>query len=432
MTFPSISRSLKRRALSCAVVAAMPFLFGGWFNWLTGPQSTFDTQGPVAKSQLEVFYVTLWVTGITFVIVAGLIAYATLKYKARPTDDAKAAVPHQGHGNPLVELSLIGLSVLALVFIAVPTLRAIWYGYDVPAEHKENAYEVTAVGLQWWFRFEYPAEQIDGVGQLVTANELVIPAGRPVRINLRTADVIHSFWVPKLAGKVDMIPNRGNHLWLQADEPGYFWGQCAEYCGESHAVMRFRVIALEESEFAAWLEHQKTAARTVAADAPLRGEPAAPYVFNNPGRNAPGYSAEFDADPFAAWKKHQEIETGENPPLIAQGRQLFQQKACVSCHTVRGHEGAGTTAPDLTHIGSRSTIAAGLLENTPAHLHRWLAHPEEVKPGNKMYVGVPTGPGMVMAGYVNIDRATGKIAGHNIVINDEEARALVAYLHSLK
>lgn len=206
MTLSSLLHTIKRRGLACAAVASMPAFFGGWFKWLTGPQSTFDTKGPVAASQLDVFYVTLWVTGITFVIVASITAYATLRYRARKGDDAKAAIPHQGHGNPLIELSLIGLSVLALVFIAVPTVKAIWYNYDVPAEQKENAYEVNATGLQWWFKFEYPKEQIDGSGSLVTANELVIPAGRPVRINLRTADVIHSFWVPKLAGKVDMIP----------------------------------------------------------------------------------------------------------------------------------------------------------------------------------------------------------------------------------
>lgn len=411
----------------------MPILFGGWLNWLTGPQSTFDTQGPVAKSQLDVFYVTLWVTGITFVIVAGIMAYAMLKFRARKTDDAKAATPHQGHGNPLIELSLIGLSVLALVFIAVPTLKSIWYSYDVPESEQANAYEVTATGLQWWFKFEYPKEQIDASGSLVTANELVIPAGRPVRVNLRTSDVIHAFWVPKLAGKVDMIPNRGNHLWLQADAPGYFWGQCAEYCGESHAVMRFRVVALNETDFAAWLARQKSPARTLAADAPAAGAPAAPYVFTNPGRNAPGYSAAFDADPFGGWWKQQEIDAGESPALIAAGRRLFQQKNCVTCHSVRGHEGMGTTAPDLTHIGARTTIAAGLLENTKENLHRWIAHPNEVKPGNKMYVGVPTGGGNVMTGYLTIDKETGKADDTpHITVTDEEARALVAYLHSLK
>jgi cytochrome c oxidase subunit 2 len=176
MTFTSLFRPLKRRALSCAAVAAMPLFLGGWFQWLTGPQSTFDTHGPVAKSQLDVFYVTLWVTGITFVIVVSILSYATLKFKARKTDDPHAAIPHQGHGNPLIELSLIGLSVLALVFIAVPTLKSIWYSYDIPAERKENAYEVNAIGYQWWFKFEYPKEQIDGTGTLVAANELVIPA----------------------------------------------------------------------------------------------------------------------------------------------------------------------------------------------------------------------------------------------------------------
>ena len=301
MTFSSLFSLLKTRAFSCAAVAAMPLFFGGWLNWLTGPQSTFDTQGPVAKSQLDVFYVTLWVTGITFVIVVSILTYATLKFKARPSDDPHAAIPHQGHGNPLIELGLIGLSVLALVFIAVPTLKSIWYSYDVPADQKENAYEVNAIGYQWWFKFEYPAEQITDVGQLVTANELVIPAGRPVRINLRTSDVIHSFWVPKLAGKVDMIPNRGNFMWLQADEPGYFWGQCAEYCGESHAVMRFRVIALNEADFTTWVAKQKTPARSVAAGAASAGA-SAPYEFKNPGRNAPGWSHEFDQAPFENWR----------------------------------------------------------------------------------------------------------------------------------
>jgi len=441
MTLQSLSHLIKTRALSCAAVATVPLFTGGWFNWLTGPQSTFDTHGPVAKSQLDVFYVTLWVTGITFVIVASIMAYAMLKFRARKGDDDKAAIPHQGHGNPLIELSLIGLSVLALVFIAVPTLKAIWYNYDVPADQKAVAYEVNATGLQWWFKFEYPKEQIDGAGNLVIANELVIPAGRPVRVNLRTADVIHSFWVPKLAGKVDMMPNRGNHLWLQADQPGYFWGQCAEYCGESHAVMRFRVIALNEADFAAWLAHQKSPARIVAADAKLEGPVAAPYEFKNPGRNAPGWTKEFDDAPFVAWQNQQKIETGEDPALIAQGRKIFQEKTCVACHTIRGHEGVGSTAPDLTHIGSRTTVAAGLLENSKANLHRWIAHPNEVKPGNKMYVGVPSVGGNVMTGYLNIDKntgeraidpETGKIVKDHITVTDAEARALVAYLHSLK
>ena len=264
-----------RRGLSALFAASITLYTGGWIG---GHQSTFDAKGPVAASQLDLFYVTLWVTGIIFVLVAAVLAYATLKFKARNEADEHAEPPPQGHGNPLVELGLIGASVVALVFIAVPTLEAIWYTYDVPDDRRDQTYEVTAVGYQWWFKFEYPNEQIDGAGALVTANELVIPAGRPIRVNLRTIDVIHSFWVPKLAGNVDMIPNRGNHLWLQADEPGYFWGQCAEFCGQSHAVMRFRVIALNEADFAAWTANQKKDARAVETTASADAAPRAQFA----------------------------------------------------------------------------------------------------------------------------------------------------------
>jgi cytochrome c oxidase subunit 2 len=426
---PSVFSRLSFRRLPGLLLALLaPVLFGGW-SWIEGPQSTFDTQGPVAKSQLEVFYVTVWVTGIIFVVVAGVLAYATWKFRARNEADEHAEPPPQGHGNPLIELSLIAASVFALVIIAVPTLRAIWYTYDVPAEEKANAYVVNATGLQWWFRFDYPNEALDASGHLITGNELVIPANRPVRIDLRTADVIHSFWVPKLAGKVDMIPNRGNHLWLKADQPGYYWGQCAEFCGEDHAVMRFRVIALEAKEFAEWVAQQKLPARTVAAPAstePLRIQPAS-LTF---ARNAPGWSHEFDLNPFENWKQKQFPEKDENPALIAHGRKLFQDKSCISCHTVRGHEGMGTTAPDLTHVGSRTTIAGGLLENNEANLRRWITDPNNVKPGNKMYVGVPLG-GSVMPGYMLRDVKTGHLTP-NIKIDSSEATALAAYLLSLK
>lgn len=425
---------LRRTATSLAVLA-LPFLTGGWI-W--GPQSTFDTKGPVAKAQLDVFYTTVWVTMIIFVLVAAVLAYATLKFKARKTADEHAPTPAQGHGNPLIELSLIAASIAALVVIAVPTLHAIWFTYDVPEEQRANAYEVNARGLQWWFEFQYPAEQIEGSGQLVTGNELVIPAGRPVRVNLRTSDVIHSFWVPKLGGKVDMIPNRGNHMWLQADEPGYFWGQCAEYCGESHAVMRFRVIALAQEDFDAWVENQKKPAREVAppADEQPAEQPVArfaSYDMSRKPRNAAGYTELFAHEPLKAWTTFQFPSPDEDPALIARGRQLFQEKNCVSCHAVRGHSQGGGQAPDLTHFGARTTLAAGLLDNTPEQLHRWIMYPNDVKPGNKMWVGVPLPGGGLMSGYLAIDGDTKRPTGkRHIEVNDQEARALVEYLHSLK
>ena len=430
MPYPIPSATSIRRFINSLALVAIPLLLSGW-SWTQGPQSTFDTQGPVAKSQLQVFYATLWVTGIIFVLVAGILAYATLKFKARNEADEHAEPPPQSHGNPLIELSLIAASVFALVIIAVPTLHAIWYTYDVPEAEKANAYEVNATGLQWWFRFDYPKETVDGAGNLITGNELVIPANRPVRINLRTSDVIHSFWVPKLAGKVDMIPNRGNHIWLQADEPGYFWGQCAEFCGEDHAVMRFRVIALAEKDFADWLARQKQPARTPSATQDnaidqLRIQPAS-FTYS---RNTPGWSTEFDTSPFEHWRLKQSVETNEDPALIARGRKLFQEKTCVTCHTIRGHEGAGVTAPDLTHVGARTTIAGGLLENNTANLRRWISDPNGVKPHNKMYVGVPLG-GSVMTGYMKRDANTGTLTP-NIQLSDADATALIAYLQSLK
>jgi cytochrome c oxidase subunit 2 len=418
-------RTFARRGLTVLAVACLPLITGGW---IYGPQSTFDTKGPVAKAQLDVFYVTLWVTGIIFVLVAGVLAYATLKFKARNDADEHAPVPAQGHGNPLIELGLIAASVIALVFIAIPTLHNIWYTYDVPEEEKATAYEVNAIGYQWWFKFEYPKEQLTPDTPLVLANELVIPAGRAVRVNLRTFDVIHSFWVPKLAGKVDMMPNRANHLWLKADEPGYFWGQCAEYCGESHAVMRFRVIALNETDFATWLEKQKQGAKALTA--PDAKPVFASYTPLKNERNLKGWSEEFDRDPFASWRKQQQPDTAtEDLALIDEGRKLFAAKTCNTCHAVRGdQQGGAPFAPDLTHVGSRTTIAGGLLENSPENLHRWLTDPNGVKPGNKMYRGFTGG----MNGYVLVNHDTNTITGENIKISDNEARALVAYLHSLK
>lgn len=389
---------------------------------MDGHQSTLVTAGPVAAEQKQVFMVTVWVTLVIFILVGSTLAYAMIKFRARTAEDEHAEPPPQGHGNPLVELSLIAASVGALVIIAVPTLRAIWYTYDVPVEQKENVYEVTATGYQWWFRFEYPTEQATVKGTqkmpLVSANELVIPANRPVRVNLRTADVIHSFWIPKLAGKVDMIPNRANFLWLKAGQPGYYWGQCAEYCGDSHAVMRFRVIALPQKEFYEWLDQQTKPAREVAAQTAANDQPKAQFASwkgKTPDefrQNEYGFSNEqLDVSPLEAWRGQQFPNKNEDPALVAQGRKLFGAKTCIACHTVRGHEGAGITGPDLTHVGARTTIAAGLLENNPEQLRRWLHNPGAVKPGNKM--------------------AKGFIDNHIELTADDEA-ALVAYLESLK
>ncbi|MDI1319850.1 MAG: cytochrome c oxidase subunit II [bacterium] len=412
----------------CKLVDAVHQIFS-----LSGPQSTMVTAGPVAKSQWDLFMVTVYVTTFIFIVVGAVLAYAQIKFRAKSEADEHAEPPPQGHGNPFVEIGLIAASVFLLVIIAIPTLKGIWYTHDVPDEDKANAIDVTATGYQWWFKFEYPTEMVKlpgGAGEapLVTGNELVVPAGVPVRVQLRTVDVIHSFWIPKLAGKVDMMPNRGNFLWFKADHPGYFYGQCAEYCGESHAIMRFRVIALSAPDYAKWLENQKQAARTVTASS-LAAAAAAPTVqfasMKFDAGAALSGSPQFDADPLGAWKAMQKPEAGENAALIATGRKLFNEKTCVKCHMVRGHEGIGITGPDLTRVGARSTIAAGVLENTQDLMHKWIKDPEYFKPGNKMFHGIGG-----MTGYMAPNDKGDLVP--NIILNDTEITALVAYLHSLK
>ncbi|HVU36326.1 MAG TPA: cytochrome c oxidase subunit II [Opitutaceae bacterium] len=420
---PTSRAEFNRWTRAVLAVSGLALLAGCKFTdiWrMDGHQSTLDVAGPVALAQRHVFYVTCWVTFTIFILVGSTLAYATLKFRARSSDDQHAPPPPQSHGNPLVELSLIALSVGALVIIAVPTLKGIWYTYDVPVQQKGEALEVNATGYQWWWRFEYPTEEATVSGTvkmpLVTANELVIPAGRPIRINLRTNDVIHSFWVPKLAGKVDMIPNRANFLWLEASQPGYFWGQCAEFCGDSHAVMRFRVIALPAKEFSEWLEQQSKPARDVEPGpthgAVAKAQFASLRLPDDFRPNETGVTGRFEIDPLNAWRSQQMPNKGEDPALIAKGRQLFQTKTCIACHTVRGVLGAqGITGPDLTHVGARTTIAGGLLENTPEELRRWIHNPGAVKPGNKMAVG---------------------FLQNNIHLQPDEEVALVSFLESLK
>jgi len=414
----SLYKFLKNSLLnirSIAAVASLAFLSGcSWQSLLglDGKMSTFMVEGPVARTQLNVFYVTCYVVFTIFVIVASLLTYSTIKFKARTKEDETAIPPEEAHGNPLIEVGLIAASVLALVIIAVPTLKGIWYDYDVPAEEKSNAYEVTATGHQWWFQFQYLNEQLPGGGVITTGNELVVPAGRPIHVNLRSTDVMHSFWIPKLAGKVDMIPNRANLYWFKADKPGYFWGQCAEFCGDSHAVMRFRVIALNPRDFNDWLDQQSKSYRVV--DARTVGLGKAQFASLREFKtNETGATGRFDVSPLGTWKAKQFPEKDENVELITKGMHLFSEKTCITCHMIRGYTGAvGVAGPDLTHIGARSTIAGGLLDNTPEQLQRWIHNPGAVKPGNKMWVN----------GYVL----------NNIKLTSDDEVALVAFLQSLK
>lgn len=314
---------------------------------LDGPQSTLDPRGLVARVPGDVFFVTLMVSLGIFLATGGLLGYAVWRFRARAGDGDGPST--QTHGNATIELTLIGTVLLLLLVIAIPNLQALFTTGTLPDQDDVVRVEVT--GHQWWWAFAYPELGI------VTANELHVPVGHPVVLRLRTADVIHSFWVPKLAGKMDLMPNQNNQMWFTADAPGEYFGQCAEFCGTSHANMRFRVMAQSPQDFAAWVAAQAQPAK-VPTDA-----------------------------------------------LALQGATLFIEKGCIACHAIAGTPARGVAAPNLTHFGSRRTMAAGLLTNAPENLARWLANPQAVKPSALM---------------------------PNLGLNPTDITALTAYLHSLK
>jgi len=348
------SRFFSRVGLLAAPFLAM-IMVGCSKADLTVRQSTLDPKGPVAQTQYDVFMATVWLVVVLFVLVGGLLVFAVIRFRSRPGDENKPAIVEEGHGNPLIEIGLITASIGALVVIAIPTLSAIWYTNDVPAEKvpasklsawyprveggrenyaktvEDQVLEIDVIGKQWWFRFEYPQLGLTNDAKHSVPNEFVIPKGVAVRINLRSEDVIHSFWVPKIAGKVDLMPGRKNQMWVQADQLGHYYGQCAEFCGDSHAYMLFRVTVVEPAEFAKWVQAQKA-----------------------------------DAAPVAAGTKAEK------------GKALFAAKSCVMCHNVGGHFGAGAFAPDLTHLASRKSLAGAWLDNRDPQAQRAL----EQKTGN--------------------------------------------------
>ncbi len=358
-------RSSKRILIALLSLIALSALAAGCYP--QNPQSTFDPAGPVARDQLTLFYIIFWAGVFVFVAVEGALLYAVIKYRRKPGQ----GIPAQIHGNTPLEIGWTIAPAIVLAVIAVPTVTTIAAHANPPSP---NPLRVTVIGHQWWWEFQYPDLNV------VTANELHIPVGEVVSFDLQSDDVIHSFWVPKLGGKQDMVPTRSNPLWLKAEKAGVFYGQCAEFCGTAHAQMRLRVIAESKEEFQAWVEAQKR-------------PPAAP--------------------------------TGD----AARGATVFAAKGCLICHSNTVPEppelkksrkaaflkGQGVAvAPNLTHFGSRTTLAAGLLDNTPENLERWLRNPDDVKPGNVMAARAPSYTTPALA------------------LNQEDIKALVAYLHSLK
>jgi cytochrome c oxidase subunit II len=310
-----------------ALAFATALVLGG----CTGAPSVLDARGPKAARTAELWWLMLGVAAVVFAVVVMLLLVALVRARAgRPADaPAEADLLAAAGGNRFVVFGGVVAPAFVLVGLMALIVRTMVV-LSAPATAADLA--VAVVGHQFWWEVRYPAQQV------VTANEIHVPAGRPVQLNVTSSDVIHSFWVPQLMGKVDLVPGRTNSTWLQADQPGVYRGQCAEYCGLQHAHMAFLVVAEPPEQFAAWLDAQRQPA----------AEPAG--------------------------------------PLARQGAQAFARERCITCHTIRYGATAvgGKVGPDLTHLASRRTIAGGMLENTRGNLGGWIANPQALKPGSDM------------------------------------------------
>jgi cytochrome c oxidase subunit 2 len=282
-----------------------------------------------AKSIADLSVFVLAITGIIFVVVFALLVYSVVKFRRRPMDAGRE--PAQVYGSTQIELAWTIIPILIVVVLFLATARVIHAVDDAP--EPAGALDVIAIGHQYWWEFRYPKLGI------VTANELHIPVSdpdhpTPTFLQLLSADTDHSFWVPELAGKTDLIPNHPNRMWMDPQRTGVFLGQCAQYCGTQHAKMLLRVSVDGPEDFTAWVRAQQ-----------------GPAVV--------------DARSMA-------------------GKRAFESNACMNCHAVGGTPADGRFGPDLTHLMSRATIAAGAAENTHDTLRLWIQNPSAIKPGSLM------------------------------------------------
>ena len=312
--------------LSCsasALSAVVPSGSSGHGTNIFSPAST------PAKSIADLSDFVLVITGIIFVVVFVLLAYSVVKFRARVKDAGRE--PAQVYGSTQIELAWTIIPILIVVVLVLATARVIHALQDAPMP--ASAVEVTVIGHQFWWEYRYPRLGV------VTANELHIPVSDPTHptptfLQLLSADTDHSFWVPELAGKTDLIPNHPNRMWMDPERTGIFVGQCAQYCGTQHAKMLLRVSVDSPEDFAEWVREQQLPAVT--------------------------------------------------DERVAAGKRVFETTACINCHSINGTVANGRFGPDLTHLMSRTTLAAGAAPNTPENLRLWIQNPEAIKRGSLM------------------------------------------------
>jgi len=286
----------------------------------------FEPLASPAAAEKNIALLVLAITAAIFVVVGGLIAYTIWRFRRRPGDDERQE-PAQVYGSNQIEVAWTVIPIL-IVFVLIGVSARVIASVS-NASPPKSMLQLRIVGHQWWWQVEYPQFGI------VTANEIHVPVtgerNVATYIRLESMDVAHSFWVPQLAGKTDLIPNRVNYTWIDPHEPGVYVGNCAEYCGTQHARMLLRVVAQSRDDFGRWAAAQQ--------------QP----VFEN--------------------------------AQVAQGKAVFESLACVNCHVVKGTPAQGKFGPDLTHLMSRQTLAAGVPTNTPDHLREWVDDPQKIKPG---------------------------------------------------
>jgi cytochrome c oxidase subunit 2 len=315
--------------------------------------SIFDPVSPPAQSIRNLSVLVLAITGFIFIVVEAILIYSLVRFRRRGATSTpghptlspettgerwlREAEPPQVYGSKPIEIAWTAAPALVVFVLVLVSARTLWEVKVPPPLPRlgDNTLFVTVVGRQWWWEYTYDRYNGRELG-FTTANELHVPASeegvaRPVYLTLKSGDVVHSFWVPRLAGKTDVVPGRTNSMWFQTDRPGLYLGQCAEYCGTQHANMLLRVVVDTPRDFERWLANEQ--------------KPAV------------------------------------EDPAVNAGRSAFLAQSCVNCHRIRGTSAQGSYAPDLTHLMSRKTLASGMVENTPENLDRWVADPQHIKPG---------------------------------------------------
>jgi cytochrome c oxidase subunit 2 len=416
--------SRPRRLIASALTVVLGLLTGCVQN----PNSVFHSRTDFNRDVGGLFELLIWLGLIVFVFTELMLLYAIWKYRSRPGNPR----PEQVHGNTKLEILWTVIPAVVLAIIAVPTVQTI---FKTQGQARGDALQIEVIGHQWWWEFRYPQYNVS------TANEVYMPIGRTVNFALKTADVLHSFWIPGLGGKRDLVNNRTNYIWMTPDSVDVngeaFNGFCAEYCGTSHANMRFKAFTVTPEQFASWIAHQAqgaafaptpaapAATQTKTAAAPQRGAAAPPLATAQPAPVQAGYTGfpRAQMPPYAIPQTPIPAIVRFDTTLVGDATRGSQIAvgACIACHVIRGTPlTVGHVGPDLTHIASRLTIGGGLFPNDKAHLGAWIKNARLMKPGVLM---TTLGKGQ----YDPILKNTLSIG-----LSDQQIADIVAYLQALK